>query len=215
MYYKAHIHPLTSHQISRLLNGHTIQVKPVKSGGHELMLHKDQMKKHHIAFNHQKAYRITFVPEQISMHQHLKVKKEGKGIFGKKFDRAVKKAIGKSATKAIYKGLETTRPLVNKAIDIGAKALITAQPELAPAIMAGSEIAKGYIAKPTEYQENPENFAISGLKGLTNYGVSEMSKPQQQGGAVLPPHHPFKKIHHKSKQIKKVKFNKGGALYPA
>jgi len=88
----------------------------------------------------------------------------GKGIFGKKFDRFVKKTIGKKATKSLYHVLDKeVKPLVNKGLDMGVSALGTAQPELIPALELGKKALKGYIDKPTAYQKNPSKMLIKDL----------------------------------------------------
>lgn len=88
----------------------------------------------------------------------------GSGIFGKKFDRFVKKTIGKKATKSLYHVLDKeVKPLVNKGLDMGVDILGTAQPELIPALEIGKKMAKGYIDKPTAYQKNPSKMLIKDL----------------------------------------------------
>ena len=88
----------------------------------------------------------------------------GGGIFGKKFDRFVKKTIGKKATKTIYKALDkTVKPLVNRGIDVGINALGAVQPELIPALQVGKKVLKGYIDRPTAYQENPTKELVKDI----------------------------------------------------
>lgn len=88
----------------------------------------------------------------------------GSGIFGKKFDRGLKKLIGKKNVKGLYKVLEKeVKPLVNKGLDMGVSALGTAQPELIPALELGKKALKGYIDKPTAYQKNPSKMLIKDL----------------------------------------------------
>lgn len=102
----------------------------------------------------------------------------GEGIFGKKFDRFVKKTIGKKATKTIYKALDkTVKPLVNKGLDMGISALETAQPELIPALQVGKKVLKGYIDRPSAYQKNPTKELIKDTNpvGLaTDYAQSQL-----------------------------------------
>jgi hypothetical protein len=102
----------------------------------------------------------------------------GEGIFGKKFDRFVKKTIGKKATKTIYKALDkTVKPLVNKGLDMGITALETAQPELIPALQVGKKVLKGYIDRPSAYQKNPTKELIKDTNpvGLaTDYAQSQL-----------------------------------------
>jgi hypothetical protein len=84
----------------------------------------------------------------------------GSGIFGKKFDRAVGKLIGKNARKEIYKRLEEYKPLVKGGITTGltagATALGTANPALIPylpmAVGGLSSIAYDYLDRPSYYQ---------------------------------------------------------------
>ena len=114
----------------------------------------------------------------------------GSGIFGKKFDRFVKKTIGKKATKSLYHVLDKeVKPLVNKGLDMGVDILGTAQPELIPALEIGKKMAKGYIDKPTAYQKNPSKMLIKDLNpvGLAKDYIRGEIESKLMPSAPAPP----------------------------
>jgi len=108
---------------------------------------------------------------------------KGQGIFGKQFDRFVKKTIGKKATKTIYKALDkTAKPLVNKGLDLAEKAALAYAPEAAPAIAAAKRVAKGYVDDPSGYQKDPTGRAMKDAD-LAKVGM-DIAKEQMKGGRV-------------------------------
>jgi hypothetical protein len=108
---------------------------------------------------------------------------KGQGIFGKQFDRFVKKTIGKKATKTIYKALDkSAKPLVNKGLDLAEKAALAYAPEAAPAIAAAKRVAKGYVDDPSGYQKDPTGKA---MKDADVAKVAmDVAKEQMKGGRV-------------------------------
>lgn len=126
---------LSSKQMSRLRNGHTIQVKPGMVGsGMPMKLHPAKVRKLHSAARRQKGCRLDMTPEEFA----------ASGMSWKGFKRGVAKAAkttGK-AIKAGYKGYKeylypTLAPVVRKGLQSGARALgtaaaaVTGQPGLA------------------------------------------------------------------------------------
>jgi hypothetical protein len=108
---------------------------------------------------------------------------KGQGVFGKQFDRFVKKTIGKKATKTIYKALDkSAKPLVNKGLDLAEKAALAYAPEAAPAIAAAKRVAKGYVDDPSGYQKDPTGRAMKDAD-LAKVGM-EIAKEQLKGGAL-------------------------------
>lgn len=128
---------------------------------------------------------------------------EGKGIFGKKFDKAVEKTIGKKAKNIVYKGAAMLKPAINKGIDkiadyapeIGASAFTAAalaagQPELVPvAAVVGSKLGKmagkksasavkDYIDKPTYYQEKIGIGGSGVKKRISSKMIDTINKTQ-------------------------------------
>lgn len=115
----------------------------------------------------------------------------GGGIFGKKFDRFVKKTIGKKATKTIYKALDkTVKPLVNRGIDVGINALGAVQPELIPALQVGKKVLKGYIDRPTAYQENPTKELVKDINPV-GLAVDYALGSGMEGGHWTPQMKPY------------------------
>lgn len=155
-------------QRSRLRNGHPVRCSPCAEGaGVKLMIHPERFDKVAKVFRQGKGTTVQLSPEEIQMNMEM----EGSGIFGKKFDRFVKKTIGKKATKSLYKGLaKVAKPIVNTGIDIAGTAAMAYAPQAAPAILAAKRAAKGYIDRPTAYQKNP---AKELMKDVNPVGMAE------------------------------------------
>ena len=81
MYHKASISPLSSTQISKILNGHSVRVSA--GNGHDIELSKEQFKKLAKAQKTGKGMTLTMDPFQMQNHQYLRgsgnVKKTAKG----------------------------------------------------------------------------------------------------------------------------------------
>jgi hypothetical protein len=166
-------------QLSKLRNGHKVRVKkPMSGNGVCMVVNPSQYDIITRAFSRGKGAEISLSPDEIMANLNASSTMEGEGIFGKKFDRFVKKTVGKQAKDVIYKGADMLKPVLKQGIDklatyapeIGASALSAAalaagQPELVPvAGMVGSQlgkmagkkgatVAKDYLDKPTYYQE--------------------------------------------------------------
>jgi hypothetical protein len=70
MYHKASISPLSSTQISKILNGHSVRVS--HGNKHDIELSKEQFKKFSKAQKKGKGMTLTMDPFQIQNHQHLR-----------------------------------------------------------------------------------------------------------------------------------------------
>ena len=70
MYHKASISPLSSTQISKILNGHSVRIS--HGDKHDIELSKEQFKKFSKAHKNGKAMTLTMDPYQIQNHQHLR-----------------------------------------------------------------------------------------------------------------------------------------------
>ena len=70
MYEKAGIAPLSQTQVSRLLNHHSVRVKP--GNHHTIELSKEQMKKHRKAQMKGTGHTLMFDPFQVANMQHLR-----------------------------------------------------------------------------------------------------------------------------------------------
>lgn len=157
-------------QRARLRNGHRVRVSPpIEGEGVNLIIHPDRIDPISKCFRAGRGTMLQLTPSEI---QANKTGVEGEGIFGKEFDRFVKKTIGKKATKTIYKGLDkVAKPLVNKGLDAAAIAATAyLGPEAAPAIQAAKRAAKGYIDRPTAYQKNPSKEL---MKDVNPVGMAE------------------------------------------
>jgi hypothetical protein len=176
-------------QKSRLRNGHPVRCSPAMEGaGVQLLIHPERFDKVARVFRQGKGTTIALDGAEMEANREM----EGSGIFGKKFDRFVKKTIGKKNTKALYSGLDkVAKPIVNTAIDTAGAAAMAYAPEAAPAILAAKRAAKGYIARPTAYQKdpakelrkdvNPEGMARDYAKGkmdeyMKGEGILDMVK---------------------------------------
>jgi len=65
MYHKASISPLSSTQISKILNGHSVRVSA--GNGHDIELSKEQLKKFSRAHKSGKGMTLTMDPYQIQI----------------------------------------------------------------------------------------------------------------------------------------------------
>jgi hypothetical protein len=99
MYHKASISPLSSTQISKMLNGHSVRVSP--GSRHDIELSKEQFKKFTKAHKNGKAITLTMDPFQIQNHQHLR----GSGNI-KRTSRTNAKRLITSATDRAIRALE-------------------------------------------------------------------------------------------------------------
>ena len=140
-------------QRARLRNGHRVRVSPpIQGEGVQLIIDPSKLNNISKCFRAGKGTTIQLSPSEIQANMGV----QGEGIFGKQFDRFVKKTIGKKATKELYNVAEKVgKPLVNKGLDALATAATVYAPGAAPAIQAAKSAAKGYIDRPTAYQKNP------------------------------------------------------------
>ena len=95
MYHKASISPLSSTQISKILNGHSVRVSA--GNGHDIELSKEQLKKFAKAQKTGKGMTLTMDPFQMQNHQYLRgsgnVKKTAKGSAKRLIVSATDRAI--------------------------------------------------------------------------------------------------------------------------
>ena len=148
---------LSPTQVRNLKKGRKVRVQ---SGNDiDLMLDEKQMMRILKTFKKGKGATIQMSPETIMENKKI----EGKGIFGKQFDREVKKTIGNTTAKTLYKVADAAKPLVKKGLMAAAVAVPTAlgNPELIPAAMIAAKTAGMYLDKPSDYQKNPEKLALA------------------------------------------------------
>ena len=129
--------------MSRARNGHKVRL--MKGEGTQLVVMPEQYTQIEKAFLKNKGIQVALAPEEIAANKMV----EGSGIFGKKFDKALKKG---GVKKFVYKAASAVKPLAMELIDKGAEAASMFAPELAPAIMAAQSTAKQYLDKPSSLQ---------------------------------------------------------------
>lgn len=129
--------------MSRARNGHKVRL--MKGEGTQLVVMPEQYTQIEKAFLKNKGIQVALSPEEIMANRSV----EGSGIFGKKFDKALKKG---GVKKFVYKAASAVKPLAMELIDKGAEAASMMAPELAPAIMAAQSTAKQYLDKPSSLQ---------------------------------------------------------------
>ena len=130
MYHKASISPLSSTQISKILNGHSVRVSA--GNGHDIELSKEQLKKFSRAHKSGKGMTLTMDPFQMQNHQHLR----GCGNVKKTLRGSAKRLIT-SATDRAIRALEGSGNLKATAKDNG-KRLIVAGTDRAIRAIEGS-----------------------------------------------------------------------------
>lgn len=129
--------------MSRARNGHRVRL--MKGEGTQLVVMPDQYTQIEKAFLKNKGIQIGLSSSEIDANRSV----EGSGIFGKKFDKALKKG---GVKKFVYKAASALKPLAMEMIDKGAEAASMFAPELAPAIMAAQSTAKQYLDDPKSLQ---------------------------------------------------------------
>lgn len=172
------------HQISKLRNGHPVRIK--KGTGFNLLVHPNTYHLVSRAFARNKGIQVSLSPEEISDNkslspeQHTELQQTqpemaGQGIFGKKFDKVLKKA---GVKKLAYHMGDEYKPMVKAGITAGlasgATALGAVQPELVPFLPAGvgalSGLAYDYLDNPNKYQRG-----FSGIKGKPVKSLAEQA----------------------------------------
>lgn len=175
---------MSAAQAAKLRNGHKVRVK--KGSGFSLIVHPERYHLMTRTFDKGRGAEVQLSPEELSVnklyasvtpeeHTGLSASPDaasqaivesgaphaaGQGIFGKKFDRKLKKALGHKLSSVVYKGAEHLREPLKQAIKGGltaAGAAATAfAPELAPAILMAQgrlgSMSDRYIDDPSKYQ---------------------------------------------------------------
>lgn len=148
-------------QMSKLRNGHKVRVKPPMEGeGVCLIVHPENYSLLSRTFSKNKGAEISLTPDELVANKEASSQMEGNGIFGKKFDRGLRKLIGKKAQRELYGVAEQFLPLaqagLTAGLTTGATALGAVQPELIPFLPAGvaglSALGSDYLANPSKYQ---------------------------------------------------------------
>jgi hypothetical protein len=148
---------LSPTQVRNLKKGRKVRVQD--GNDIDLMLDEKQMMRILKTFKKGKGATIQMSPETIMENKKI----EGKGIFGKQFDREVKKTLGNTTAKTLYKVADAAKPLVKKGMMAAAVSVPTllGNPELIPVAMIAAKTAGMYMDKPSDYQKNPEKLALA------------------------------------------------------
>jgi hypothetical protein len=181
-------------QLSKLRNGHKVRVKPAMEGeGICLIVNPENYNRITRTFNKGKGSEISLSPQEIQENKEASEMMEGKGIFGKKFDRKLKKVLGKRGSKAVYGfSRKVLRPIVKRGLTTGLTALGTmattagVPPQLvAPAVAGLNKLGGDYIDNPTKFQRGnvgdiakgyATDYAKQQLKGAVNDIISDQMR---------------------------------------
>jgi hypothetical protein len=200
-------------QLSKLRNGHKVRVSPaVKGEGFNLIVHPERYNTITKSFNKKKGIELQLTPDEIMVNKSVHPQMEGKGIFGRDFDKFVEKTIGTKAKDIIYKSADELKPMLKEGInkaseyapELGATALsslamMAGQPELVPfasalgsqmGTMAGSygkKYASDYLDNPEKYQGYTDTRYIDETPServMTQIGNKDVYAPKTLQGAV-------------------------------
>lgn len=142
-------------QLSKLRNGHAVRIK--RGTGFNLIVHPETYHLASRAFAKNKGVEVALSPEEIEAnknpdiytpaveahHDEEGISMTGGSIFGKKFDRMLKRKIGHKNVKLLHDVGNIAKPFVKKAmregLKYGGEALSAYAPELAPLIPVATE----------------------------------------------------------------------------
>jgi hypothetical protein len=177
MYHKASISPLSSTQISKMLNGHSVRIS--HGDKHDVELSKEQFKKFSKAHKNGKAITLTLDPFQIQNHQHLR----GSGNLKRTAKGSAKRLIT-SATDRAVRALEGSGNLKRTAKG-SAKRLLTSATDRLIRSIEGSGI--GGNIKATG-KDSGKRLIVAGtdraIKAIEGSGVNRLKKYQRWTGAI-------------------------------
>jgi hypothetical protein len=159
-------------QLRKLRKGDKVRVK--KGKGFNLIVRPETYKRVSRSFNKDKGTELALSKEELDANnavspeqhaQYQRINPEGRGIFGKKFDKFMSKQLGKDTYGAIYKAADELKPMVKAGVKTGLTAAGAAAtpvvaayaPMLAPfipaAVSGASMLADSYIDNPDAYQK--------------------------------------------------------------
>jgi hypothetical protein len=174
MYHKASISPLSSTQVSKILNGHSVRISA--GNGHDIELSKEQLKKFSRAHKSGKGMTLTMDPFQMQNHQHLR----GSGNVKKTLRGSAKRLIT-SATDRAIRALEGSGNLKATAKDNG-KRLIVAGTDRAVRAIEGSGNLKATA------KDNGKRLIVAGtdraIQAIEGSGVNRLKKYSRWTGAI-------------------------------
>lgn len=144
-------------QLNRLRNGHRVRL--CSGSGFNLIVNPENYDLMTRSFDKKKGIQIKLSPEELEMNKSFGPEKHealaedhphlaGQGIFGKKFDKSLKKA---GIKKLAYQVGDAAKPLVKQGIkqglDAGVMALNSYAPEMAPFTQIGANALNKQIDK--------------------------------------------------------------------
>jgi hypothetical protein len=196
MYHKASIAPLSSTQISKILNGHSVRISA--GNGHDIELSKEQLKKFARAQKTGKGMTVTMDPFQMQNHQHLR----GSGNLKKTAKGSAKRLIV-AGTDRLIRSIEGSGNIKATAKDSG-KRLIVAGTDRAIKAIEGSSIG-GKVNRLKKYSRwtSAINKTIrdgidtsgkaarvyydsTGPAAQLGFGLKKRSPRKRRGGALMP-----------------------------
>lgn len=172
-------------QMSKLRNGHKVRVKPaMEGGGITLLVSPENFSLVNKAFTRNKGSEIVLSPQEILANREQAPMMEGSGIFGRKFDKGVEKALGKTGKKKAYEyARDVLNPIAKGAITAGltasAASLGAVQPELipflAPAVPTLTYMAYDYLDRPRDYQSNAGGPRVKKAKTMAGQYLEQQA----------------------------------------
>jgi hypothetical protein len=199
MYHKASIAPLSSTQISKILNGHSVRIS--SGNGHDIELSKEQLKKFARAQKSGKGMTVTMDPFQMQNHQHLRgsgnLKKTAKGQAKRLLTSATDRAIRALEGSSIGGNIKAT------AKDSGKRLIVSGTDRAIRAIEGSSIGGKINRLKKAQRWEKFVNATIrdgidtagkaarvyydsTGPAAQLGFGLKKRSPRKRRGGALMP-----------------------------
>jgi len=151
-----HVKKLSPAVMSRIRNGHKVRL--MEGQGTQLVVHPNQYNAISKCFLKNKGIQISLSPPEIDANRQV----EGEGIFGKKADKAFKKA---GIKKAIYKVGAVLKPLAQEALGAAEAAAIS--------YGVPPSVASKIGATANQYLDDPKS--LQGKKGLKELGKRGLS----------------------------------------
>jgi hypothetical protein len=146
MYHKASISPLSSTQISKILNGHSVRIS--SGNGHDIELSKEQLKKFAKAQKSGKGMTVTMDPYQMQNHQHLRgtgvsrTKKYNKWVDTLGARPVIEAGMTRSASAISGTGVSRTKKYNNWVDTLGARPVIEAGMTRSASEISGSGVSR-------------------------------------------------------------------------
>ena len=172
MFAPAVIKPPSPKQMSRLRNGHKVRVcrAEIEGEGMNLLVDPSRLNSITRCFDKGRGVMVQLSAEEISANREI----GGEGIFGKKFDRLLKKA---GIKKAVFQIAEAAKPVVKQAMKQG---LAMVPPQYQPVAGAAEAMASAYMDSPTKYQSKKgaaklaQIGAVGGAKSAATMGLKSL-----------------------------------------